>query len=61
MHVQQVSTTVKLKGKDVKIHALSTGTVAVKRHFRTKNGVGELAKINILLGSHYTEYMPIWV
>jgi N-acyl homoserine lactone hydrolase len=61
MNYQQVTTTVKLKGKEVKVHALCTGTVAVKRNFRSKNGIGELAKINILLDTHYTEYMPIWV
>jgi N-acyl homoserine lactone hydrolase len=58
---QNVTTTVSLKGKPVKIHAICTGTVAVKRNFRKKNGIGELAKINILLDKHYTEYMPIWV
>jgi N-acyl homoserine lactone hydrolase len=58
---QQVSTTVKLKGKDVKVHALCTGTVAVKKNFRTKKGVGELAKLNILLDKDYTAYLPIWV
>jgi N-acyl homoserine lactone hydrolase len=61
MNYQQVTTTVKLRGEEVKVHALCTGTVAVKRNFRTKNGIGELAKINILLDKHYTEYMPIWV
>ena len=61
MAYQSLTTTVKLHGKEVKVHALCTGTVAVKKNFRTKNGIGELAKINILLDSHYTEYMPIWV
>ncbi len=58
---QNVTTTVKLKGKEVKVHALCTGTVAVKRNFRTKNGVGPLAKLNILFDKQYTEYLPIWV
>ncbi len=58
---QNVSTTVKLRGKDIKIHALCTGTVAVKTNFKTKNGLGELAKINILFDGQYTEYLPIWV
>jgi glyoxylase-like metal-dependent hydrolase (beta-lactamase superfamily II) len=58
---QNVSTTVKLRGKEVKVHGLCTGTVAVKRNFRTKKGAGEMAKINILLDSHYTDYLPIWV
>ena len=61
MNYQNVTTTVHLRGKEVKVHALCTGTVAVKKNFRTKSGIGELAKINILLDSHYTEYMPIWV
>ncbi|HLX91224.1 MAG TPA: N-acyl homoserine lactonase family protein [Puia sp.] len=58
---QNVTTTVKLKGKDVKIHALCTGRVAVKTNFRTKKGPGQLAKLNILFEKRYTEYLPIWV
>lgn len=58
---ENVTTVVKVKGKEVKIHALCTGTVAVKTAFRTKKGFGELAKINILLDHHYTDYLPIWV
>jgi N-acyl homoserine lactone hydrolase len=58
---QNVTTTVKVRGKDVKIHALCTGTVAVKTAFRASKGIGPIAKINILLDDHYTEYMPIWV
>jgi N-acyl homoserine lactone hydrolase len=58
---QNITSVVKLKGKEVKIHALCTGTVAVKKAFRTKKGYGELAKINILLDHHYTDYLPIWV
>jgi N-acyl homoserine lactone hydrolase len=42
------------------LHGLCTGAVAVKSNFRTKNGLGELAKINILLDKHYTDYLPIW-
>jgi len=58
---QNVTTVVKLKGKEVKVHALCTGTVAVKTAFRTKKGFGELSKLNILFDQHYTEYLPIWV
>jgi N-acyl homoserine lactone hydrolase len=61
MNYQNLTTTVSLRGKEVKVHALCSGTVAVKKNFRSKNGIGELAKINILLDKHYTEYMPIWV
>lgn len=56
-----VTTTVKLKGKDVKIHGLCTGSVAVKTNFKKKKGFGELAKLNILLDKNYTDYLPIWV
>lgn len=58
---QNVTTVVKSGGKDVKVHALCTGTVAVKTAFRTKKGGGELAKLNILLDKNYTTYLPIWV
>ena len=58
---QDITTIVKLKGKDVKVHALCTGTVATKVNFRTKKGPGFISKLNILFDSQYTEYMPIWV
>lgn len=58
---ENVTTTIKLHGKDVKIHGLCVGTVAVKTTFKTKKGDGFLSKINILLANYYTEYMPIWV
>src|SRR5476651_2262672 len=61
MNFQNISTTVQLKGKPVKIHALCTGMVAVKTAFKAKKGTGPIAKINILLDDQYTEYMPIWV
>ncbi len=59
--INNVTTTVKLRGKDIRIHALSVGTVAVKKNFKTKKGVGSLSKINILLDRLYTDYLPIWV
>jgi glyoxylase-like metal-dependent hydrolase (beta-lactamase superfamily II) len=58
---ENVTTIVKLNGKDVKVHGLCAGTVAVKTTFKTKKGSGYLSKINILLAKYYTEYMPIWV
>jgi N-acyl homoserine lactone hydrolase len=60
-HYANVSTTVRLRGKEVKIHGLCTGMVAVKTSFKAKKGFGELAKLNIVLDRHYTRYMPIWV
>lgn len=56
-----VTTELKLHGKAIKVHALCTGTVAVKRTFRTQKGFGPLSKLNILLDSKYTDYLPIWV
>jgi len=56
-----VSTTVKLRGEEVKVHGICTGTVAVKRNFKTKKGPGFLAKINIFPDQYYTEYLPIWI
>jgi N-acyl homoserine lactone hydrolase len=58
---RNISTVVKLGGKDVKIHALCTGTVAVKKSFKTKKGRGGLSKLSILFDQYYTEYLPIWV
>ena len=58
---QNVTATVRLKGKEVKVHALCTGMVAVKTNFMKKNGIGELAKLNILFDKRYTDYLPIWV
>ncbi|MGZ3939554.1 MAG: N-acyl homoserine lactonase family protein [Flavisolibacter sp.] len=55
------TTSVKLRGKEVKIHALSTGTVAMKTSAMTKKGFGGLSKLNIMLDKEFTDYMPIWV
>lgn len=51
----------KLRGEDIKVHGIQTGSVAVKKNFRTKKGRGLFSKINILIGQEYTEYLPIWV
>jgi N-acyl homoserine lactone hydrolase len=58
---ESLTTKVLLRGQEVKIHAVCTGTVAVKTNFRRKRGIGELAKLNILFDKHYSEYLPIWV
>ncbi len=58
---EPITTTVQLRGKPVHIHAFSTGTVAVKRNFKSKKGPGLLAKVNILRDNEFTEYLPIWV
>ena len=49
------------KGKEVKVHAVQTGSISVKENFLTRKGPGFLSKLNILLGSAYAGFMPIWV
>ena len=48
-------------GKEVKVHAVQTGLISVKKNFLTKKGPGFLSKLNIALGSAYAGFMPIWV
>ena len=55
------TTTVKCKGKNVKIHAIQTGTVAVKRSHLTNHTAHFLTPVKISLDKNYTEFMPIWV
>lgn len=55
------TTTVLKNGQPVKIHAISTGSVAVTQAFRQAKGGELFRKANILLDSHFTEFMPIWV
>lgn len=55
------TTTVQKNGQPVRIHAISTGTVAVTRAFRRERGGDLLRKVNILIDSHFTEFMPVWV
>jgi N-acyl homoserine lactone hydrolase len=56
-----VTTTVKVNGKDVKVHALCTGTVAVKTAFKARKGRAGFDKLNMLLGKEFTPFLPIWV
>jgi len=51
---------VKCKGQDVKIHAIQTGFVAVKRSHRTNKTAHFLTPLKISLDKHFTEFMPIW-
>lgn len=43
------------------IHGFTTGMVSVKTKFREARGGALLSKLNFLLDSQFTEYMPIWV
>lgn len=51
----------RLNGKDVKVHAISTGLISVKNNFLARKGKGVFSKINILLGQQHAAFMPIWV
>ena len=44
----------------VKVHAVQTGLISVKENFLRQKGNGFLSKINIVLGSTYASFMPIW-
>ena len=55
------TTTVKCNGKNVKIHAIQTGSVAVKKSHLTNHTAHFLTPIKISLDKHFTEFMPIWV
>lgn len=54
------TTIVKSKGHDVKIHAIQTGAVAVKRSHLTRRTAHFLTPLKISLDKHFTEFMPIW-
>lgn len=54
------TTTVKCNGKEIKVHAIQTGMVAVKRAHRTNPTAHFLTPIKISLDKHFTEFMPIW-
>ncbi len=53
-----ITSTYQLNGKDVKIHAITTGLISVKNNFLERKGKGFFAKINILFSQH-APFMPI--
>jgi glyoxylase-like metal-dependent hydrolase (beta-lactamase superfamily II) len=55
------TTIVKCKGQDVKIHAIQTGRVAVKRSHLTNRTAHFLTPLKISFDKHFTQFMPIWV
>jgi len=57
---QIITTTYFSKGKEVKVHAIQTGLISVKTNFLTRKGSGFFSKVNILLGLHFADFMPIW-
>ncbi|MFL5786625.1 MAG: N-acyl homoserine lactonase family protein [Flavisolibacter sp.] len=48
-------------GKEVRVHAIQTGSISVKENFLDQKGDGFLSKLNIVLGTAYASFMPIWV
>jgi glyoxylase-like metal-dependent hydrolase (beta-lactamase superfamily II) len=56
-----ISKEVKFKDGFGKIHAISTGTVSVKKNFKQAKGGSMLSKINFMMDKEYTEPLPIWV
>src|SRR4249920_190344 len=48
-------------GNEVKVHAVQTGLISVKENFLNQKGQGVMSKLNIVLGSTYADFMPIWV
>ena len=55
------TTTVQKNGQPIRIHAISTGTVAVTRAFRQEKGGNLFRKLNLLIDREFTEFMPVWV
>ena len=48
-------------GKEMKVHAIQTGSISVKENFLNQKGRGGLSKLNIVFGNTYADFMPIWV
>lgn len=48
------------RGKEVKVHAVQTGLISVKENFLNQKGQGFMSKLNIVLGTSYAAFMPIW-
>ncbi len=47
--------------REVKVHAIQTGLISVKENFLNQKGRGFGSKLNIVLGTAYADFMPIWV
>ena len=50
-----------INARKVKVHAVQTGLISVKENFLNRKGQGFLSTLNIVLGSSYADFMPIWV
>ena len=57
----EIQTTTFFSGtREVKVHAIQTGLISVKKNFLAQHGQGFLSKLNIVLGNDYADFMPIW-
>jgi N-acyl homoserine lactone hydrolase len=62
MMTSQIKTAVFFSnGKEIKVHAIQTGSISVKENFLDRKGRGFMSKLNIVMGSTYAAFMPIWV
>ncbi len=50
-----------INSRELKVHAVQTGLISVKENFLNRKGQGFMSKLNIVLGSSYADFMPIWV
>ncbi|MDP4265432.1 MAG: N-acyl homoserine lactonase family protein [Bacteroidota bacterium] len=50
-----------VNSREVKVHAVQTGLISVKENFLNRKGQGFMSKLNIVMGSSYADFMPIWV
>ncbi len=50
-----------INARKVKVHAVQTGLISVKENFLNRKGQSFLSTLNIVLGSSYADFMPIWV
>ncbi len=58
---KQYSKKVQFSDGEGSIHGFTTGMVSVKTKFRKAQGGALFSKLNFLLDSQFTEFMPIWV
>jgi N-acyl homoserine lactone hydrolase len=56
-----LSITLSTKGRPLRLHLISTGTVAVKRRYREARSRGLGALLDFIWDSRFTEWLPIWV
>lgn len=61
MHSKAITKELTINGKPIKIHAISTGKVAVKERYLNARFKGILAILDFLWAKKFVDWMPIWV